>query len=48
MSPLSTRNAPMYWLTRSVMTSQPAMMTTTVMNEVSNTNHSEMPSTPKW
>ena len=38
----------MYWLTRSVITSQPAMTTMTVMNAVSSTNHTEMPSTPRW
>ena len=34
--------------TRSVMTSQAEMTTTTVMNAVSSTSHSEMPSTPRW
>ena len=38
----------MYWLTRSVITSQPAMTTMTVMKAVSSTNHTEMPSTPRW
>ena len=38
----------MYWLTRSVMTSQAAITTMTVMNAVSSTNHTEMPSTPRW
>ncbi len=37
----------MYWATRSVITSQPAMTTTTVMKAVSGTNHIEMPSTPE-
>ena len=38
----------MYWLTRSVITSQPAITTMTVMKAVSSTNHTEMPSTPRW
>jgi hypothetical protein len=38
----------MYWLTRSVIDSHPAMMTTTVMKAVSGTNQNEMPSTPRW
>ena len=38
----------MYWLTRLVITSQPAMTTITVMKAVSGTNHIEMPSTPRW
>jgi hypothetical protein len=38
----------MYWFTRSVITSQPAIMTTTLMKAVSSTNHNEMPSTPRW
>ena len=38
----------MYWLTRRVMTSQPAITTTTLMKAVSSTNQSEMPSTPRW
>ena len=38
----------MYWFTRSVMTSQPAMTTMMVMKAVSRTNHTEMPSTPRW
>ena len=46
--PLKTKNDAMYWLTRVVMDSQLAMMTTTLMNAVSKTNHSEMPSTPRW
>jgi hypothetical protein len=37
----------MYWLTRCVITSQPAMTTMTVMKAVSSTNHTEMPSTPR-
>ena len=48
IKPLRIRKAPMYWLTRSVMTSHPASTTTGVMNAVSNTNHKEMPSTPRW
>jgi hypothetical protein len=39
-------NAPMYSLTRSVMTSQPAITTMMVMKAVKSTNHTEMPSTP--
>ncbi len=38
----------MYWLTRSVITSQPAITTMTVMNAVSRISHSEIPSTPRW
>jgi hypothetical protein len=38
----------MYWFTRSVITSQPAMTTITVMKAVSSTNQTEMPSTPRW
>ena len=48
MMPERISNAAMYWLTRKVMDSQPAMTTTSVMNEVSSTNHTEMPSTPRW
>ena len=36
----------MYWLTRSVITSQAEMTTITVMNAVSSTNQTERPSTP--
>ena len=38
----------MYWFTRSVITSQAEITTTTVMKAVSSTSHSEMPSTPTW
>ena len=38
----------MYWVTRSVITSQPAITTITVMNAVSRMNQTEMPSTPRW
>ena len=38
----------MYWFTRSVMDSQEAITTMTVMNAVSGTNQKEMPSTPRW
>ena len=38
----------MYCATRLVMTSQPASTTMMVMKAVSSTNHSEMPSTPRW
>ena len=38
----------MYWFTRSVITSQAEMTTMTVMNAVSSTNQTEMPSTPRW
>ena len=38
----------MYWLTRSVMTSQAEMTTTTLMKAVSSTNHTDRPSTPTW
>ena len=38
----------MYWLTRSVITSQAEITTTTVMKAVSSTNHSDMPSRPRW
>ena len=48
MRPLRIRNAPMYWFTRLVIDSHEAMITTTLMNAVSSTNHREMPSTPKW
>ncbi len=48
MIPERIRKAPMYWLTRSVMTSHPAITTMMVMNAVSSTNHTEMPSTPRW
>ena len=37
----------MYWLTRSVITSQAEITTITVMKAVSGTNHTEMPSTPE-
>ena len=37
----------MYWLTRSVMTSQADTTTMNVMKAVSGMSHSEMPSTPK-
>ncbi|MNR67012.1 hypothetical protein D3C85_1907820 [compost metagenome] len=42
------RNAAMYSATRSVITSQAEITTITVMNEVSTTNHIEIPSTPRW
>jgi hypothetical protein len=48
ITPDRIRNEAMYWLTRSVMTSQPAITTTSVMNAVSSTTHTEMPSTPRW
>ena len=48
IKPLRIRKAPMYWFTRSVITSQAEMTTTTLMNAVSSTNHSEIPSTPRW
>gem|GEM_PF-3588554 len=38
----------MYWFTRSVMDCQDATTTIAVMNAVSGTNHSAMPSTPRW
>jgi len=38
----------MYWFTRVVIDSQLATITTTLMNAVSRTSHSEMPSTPRW
>ena len=38
----------MYWLTRSVITSQAEITTITVMKAVSSTNQNEMPSTPRW
>ena len=38
----------MYWFTRSVITSQAAITTITVMKAVSSTNHTERPSTPRW
>ena len=38
----------MYWLTRRCTTCQPAITTITVMNAVSITNQTEMPSTPRW
>ena len=38
----------MYWFTRSVITSQPAMTTITVMKAVSRISQSEIPSTPRW
>ncbi len=38
----------MYSATRSVITSQAEITTMTVMNEVSTTNHIEIPSTPRW
>ncbi|MNV67340.1 hypothetical protein D3C71_1601400 [compost metagenome] len=42
------RNAPMYWLTRSVMDSHEAITTITVIKAVSGTNQNEIPSTPRW
>ena len=36
------RKAPMYWFTRSVITSQPAITTMTVMKAVSSTSHKEI------
>ena len=48
MIPDRIRNAPMYWCTRSVITSQPAITTMSVMKAVSSTNQMEMPSTPRW
>ena len=48
ISPERMRKAPMYWLTRYSITSQPAITTMTVMKAVSNTNQREMPSTPRW
>ncbi|MCY1515812.1 hypothetical protein D9M68_504140 [compost metagenome] len=48
MKPDRIRNAPMYWFTRSVITSQAEITTTTVMNEVNSTSHSDMPSMPRW
>ena len=41
------RNAAMYWATRTVITSQPAHTTSTVMKLFSSTNSIEMPSTPR-
>ena len=38
----------MYWLTLWVITSQPAMTTTTLIKAVNITNQNEIPSTPKW
>jgi hypothetical protein len=38
----------MYCATRSSITFQPAITTITVMKAVSSTNHTEMPSTPRW
>jgi hypothetical protein len=38
----------MYWPRVSVMTSQPAITTITVMKAVSSTNHTDRPSTPRW
>ena len=38
----------MYWFTRSVITSHAEITTTIVMKAVSSTNHTEMPSTPRW
>ena len=38
----------MYWFTRSVIDSQEAITTMTVMNAVSGTNQNDRPSTPRW
>ena len=38
----------MYWLTRSVIDSQEAITTMTVMKAVRGTNQKERPSTPRW
>ena len=38
----------MYCATRLVITCQPAPTTMMVMKAVSSTNHSEMPSMPRW
>ena len=38
----------MYWATRYWITSQPAIITSMVMNAVSRINGIEKPSTPKW
>ena len=48
ITPDNTRKAPMYWCTRSVIDSQLATTTITVMNAVSGMSHREMPSTPRW
>ena len=48
MIPERIRNAPMYWLTRSVMTSHAEITTMTVMNAVSSTNQTDSPSMPRW
>ena len=42
------RNAARYWPTLSVMTSQCAITTSTVMKLFSRMNGIEMPSTPRW
>ena len=42
------RKAAMYWATFSLITSQPAITTMTVMKALRMTNHTEMPSTPRW
>ncbi len=47
MMPESIRNEARYCETFSVMTSQPATTTMTVISAVSTTNHIEMPSTPR-
>ena len=44
--PERIRKAPMYWLTRSVITCQAEMTTISVVNAVSSTNQTERPSTP--
>ncbi|MOA07677.1 hypothetical protein D3C78_1273860 [compost metagenome] len=48
ISPDRIRNAAMYWFTRSVMASQEAITTTTVMKAVSGTNQNDRPSRPRW
>jgi len=42
------KNADMYCDTRSLMTSQPAITTSTVMKLFRRMNSTEMPSTPRW
>ncbi|MNV76795.1 hypothetical protein D3C71_1701730 [compost metagenome] len=48
IKPERIRKAPMYWLTRSVIDSQEAITTITVIKAVRGTNQNEIPSTPRW
>src|SRR6202022_909490 len=47
MQPDSTRNAPKYWASRTLIDSHDAITMITVVIAVNTTNHSEMPSTPR-